>query len=324
MIREREVVDVVGVGLNATDTVLLLPHFPAFDSKVRVTSVARHAGGQTASAVVACRRWGLSARYVGTIGDDEAGEFQRRELEREGVEAHWIEIPGADSQFAYILVDRQSGERTILWGRDDALALPPERIECRWIERARLLHVDGHDVPAATQAAKWARAAGIPVTADLDNIYPGVETLLPNVDHLLVSAEFPTRLLGEKDPLVALPTLARRFGCGVTGATLGARGAIAWDGERFHYAPAWVVETVDTTGAGDIFHGGYIFGLLAGWPMAQRLDFACAAAALNCTRIGARGGIAPVEEIERFQRTGRRREAVFGPDELERAAAVAR
>ncbi len=324
MTRERDIVDVVGVGLNATDTVLLLPHFPAFDSKVRVTSVARYAGGQTASAVVACRRWGLTARYVGTIGEDDAGAFQRHEMEREAVEAHWIEVPGAKSQFAYILVDQPSGERTILWGRDDALALSPERIERRWIEQARLLHVDGHDVPAAAQAARWARAAGIPVTADLDNVYPGVETLLPEVGHLLVSAEFPARLLGEKDPLVALPLLARRFGCGVTGATMGAGGAIAWDGERFHYAPAFALETADTTGAGDIFHGGYILGLLAGWSMAQRLDFACAAAGLNCTRMGVRGGIAPVEEIEGLRRTGRRREAAFGPEEMERAAAVAR
>jgi sulfofructose kinase len=316
-----EIVDVVGVGLNATDTVIRLPHFPAFNSKTRVRSVERQAGGQVASALVACHRWGLRTRYVGSIGDDEAGEFQQRELEREGVEAHWLVVPGGRSQFAYILVDESTGERTILWGRDEALEMRPEQIEREWVERVRLLHVDGHDARAAAQAARWAREAGVPVTADMDNVYPGAEELLGSVDYLLGTAEFPARFLGEADLLKALPLLASRYGCRVAGATMGAQGALAWDGERFHYAPAFLVETVDTTGAGDIFHAGYVYGILAGWEIDACLEFACAAAALNSTRIGARGGIFPVEEILRFARTGRRREAAYAPEALGRAAA---
>lgn len=321
MAGEPEIVDVVGLGLNATDTIIRLPHFPSFDSKMSVLSVERQAGGQVASAMVACRRWGLSARYIGSIGDDEAAEFQRCELEREGVEAHWLVAPGVRSQFAYILVDESTGERTILWGRDPALEMRPEQIERGWIERARLVHVDGHDARAAARAAQWAREAGIPVTADMDNVYPGAEDLVGSVDYLIGTDEFPARLMGERDLFRALPLIAGRYGCRVVAATMGARGALAWDGSHFHYAPAFRVDTVDTTGAGDIFHAGYLYGVLAHWPVAECLEFASAAAALNSTRIGARGGIFPVDEILRLARTGPRRAPAYASEELARAAA---
>lgn len=318
---EPELVDVVGVGLNATDVLICLPHFPAFNSKIQVLETSRQAGGQVASALVACRRWGLQARYVGSIGDDDAGRFQIAELERAGVEAHWLVVAGVRSQFAYILVDRSSGERTILWGRDPQLEIRPEQLDRRWIDRGRLLHVDGHDVAAATQAARWARSAGIPVSADLDNVYAGTEALVEQVDHLLATEEFPRRLAGESDLRKALPLLSRRYGCRVTGATLGERGALAWDGTRFYQQPGFVVDAVDTTGAGDVFHAGYVYSLLAGWDVARSLEFACAAAALNCTAMGARGGIRSVVEIQQFIQTAPRRPPAFEFDPPGRARA---
>ena len=313
-------VDVVGVGLNATDTLIRLPHFPAFDSKVEFQSADVRAGGQVASAMVACRRWGLSTRYIGKVGDDAAAELQREEYAREGVEAHLLAVPGCMSQVAFILVDQGSGERTILWKRDPRLELRPEEIERDWIVRARALHVDGHDTAAAAAAARWACEAGIPVTADIDNLYPGVEALLENVDCLLASRDFPARLTREADLLRSLLAIQRRYGCRVAGVTLGRQGALAWDGGRFHYSPAYRVDAVDTTGAGDIFHGGFVYALLQGWPLSRALDFSCAAAALACTALGARGGIRPVAEIERLMREGPRHEPAYEPTELERAA----
>src|SRR5713101_3386325 len=115
------VVDVAGVGLNATDTLICLPHFPVFDSKLEFLSAEVHPGGQVASALVACQQWGLRTRYIGTVGDDEAAELQRRELARAGVEAHLIAVPRCTSQAAFILVDQATGERTILWRRDARL-----------------------------------------------------------------------------------------------------------------------------------------------------------------------------------------------------------
>lgn len=309
-------VDVVGVGLNATDTIIRLPRFPAPDDKVELLTAEVQPGGQVASALVACRRWGLTARYIGKVGDDDAGRLQRSVFAREGVEAHLLEVPGAPSQTAYILVDQRSGERSILWKRDAALQMRPDEIRKEWITPARALHVDGHDTAAAATAARYARQAGVPVTADIDNLYPGVDELLQNVDYLLASREFPARLTGESNLRKSLPAIEKRFRCRVAGATLGRGGVLAWDGVSFFYCPAYKVATVDTTGAGDIFHGGFLYALLQSWPLRRMLEFSCAAAALNCTSLGARGGIKPVKEIEALMRGGERHEAMFDQAKL--------
>jgi sulfofructose kinase len=303
-------VDLVGVGLNATDTLIRLPHYPALGSKVGFRSADILPGGQVATAVAACAQWGLRTRYVGKIGDDSAAAIHRAEFDRLGVETHLVTAPGCASQQAVILVD-DAGERTVLWKRDSGLTLQPEELQREWISHARALHVDGHDTAAAAVAAGWARDAGVPVIADLDDLYPGVETLLTKIDYLITSRDIPGRLTGDQDLRRSLPAVRDRFGCRLAAATLGHDGVLAWDGAGFHYAPAFQVKTLDTTGAGDIFHAGFIFGLLQGWTLSRQLDFACAAAALNCTAPGARGGIQPVENIEQLMATGSRIPSAF-------------
>lgn len=299
-------VDVAGVGLNATDTLIRLPHFPAFDSKVEFLSADVLPGGQVASAMVACRQWGLRTRYIGKVGDDYAAHLQRAALARAGVEARLLAVPQCASQTAYILVDEGTGERTILWRRDPRLALRPEELQRDCIVSARALLVDGHDTAAAAQAALWAREAGIPVTADVDNLYAGVEDLLKCVDYLMAPRDFPARLTGEPDLAKSLPAIQKQFGNRLVGVTLGREGTLAWDGARLIPCPGYQVTAVDTTGAGDIFHGAFVYGVLQGWPMERVLEFSCAAAALNCTALGAQGGIKPVAEIERLMREGQR------------------
>ena len=303
-------VDLVGVGLNATDTVIPLSRFPSPGSKVEFGAAKILPGGQTATTVVACQQWDLSTRYVGKIGDDSAANLHRGEFARLGVEAHLLTVPHCASQQSFILVDAE-GERTVLHRHDDALALHPDDLNREWILNARALHIDGWDTPAATLAATWARAGGIPVIADLDELYPGIEQLLENIDYPIVSRDFPTRLTGEPDLETALRRMHTRYGSTLTAATLGHDGVLAWDGKRFHHTLAWLVPVADTTGAGDIFHAGFIYGLLQGWPLDRQLDFACAAAALNCTAVGARGGIQTVEVIEHLIKTGSRHPTEF-------------
>ncbi len=315
--------DVLAIGLNATDTLIRVPRFPAFDSKTKILSSALLPGGQAATAAVACQRWGLRSRYVGKIGDDSAGRLQREEFAREGVEAHLIEVPNCASQLAFIIVDECTGERTILWQRDDRLDLQAEELPREWIRGARLVHVDGHPCAPAIAAARWAREAGAVVTADLDNLYPGIEALLEGVDFMIGSREFPERLLGIPDLLESLPEITRRFGCRVAGATLGREGVLAWDGIQFHYCPAFRVEAMDTTGAGDVFHAGFAYALLRGGTLPEILEFSCAAAGLNCTAPGARGGIRPVDEIEKLRLDGARHEPRYEDEELRRATARA-
>jgi sugar/nucleoside kinase (ribokinase family) len=301
-------VDLVGVGLNATDTLIPLADYPARGSKVEFRGATVMPGGQTATTVVACQSWGMSTRYVGKLGDDDAARLHREAFVRAGVEARLIEVSEAASPQSLIIVDG-GGERTVLCRKDERLILQPEDLERAWIENARALHVDGYDTAAATLAAGWARAAGIPVIADLDEMYPGVERLIESVDYLIVSRDFPSRLMKEKDLEKALRGMQLRYGCVLTAATLGEDGVLAWNGVRLLHRSAYHVPVVDTTGAGDVFHAGFIYGLLQGWPLERQLDFACAAAALNCTASGARGGIHPVTAIEELMAAASRYDA---------------
>lgn len=290
-------VDLVGLGLNATDTVLALPEYPARGSKVSFAASRVLPGGQVATVVAACALWGLKTRYIGKLGEDAAAELHRNEFARLGAEAEVVTVPGAPSPHSFILVD-PSGERTVLNQRDPRLILRPQEIRREWVVPARALHLDGYDTEAAVCAAGWARAEGVPVIADFDELYPGIEELLPLVDHLIVSRDFAQRLTGEPRLAPALQRMHARFKPVLSAATLGEHGVLAWDGSRFHAVPAFQVDVVDTTGAGDLFHAGYIYALLRGDALEERLRFACAAAALNCTAAGARGGIAVVAAIE--------------------------
>lgn len=298
-------VDLVGVGLNATDTLIPLAEFPVCGSKVEYSHETVMPGGQVATAVVACQIWGLRTRYVGKLGDDDAARLHARAFAQVGVDTRLVTVENAASPRSLILVDG-SGERTVMCRRDARLILRPEELQREWIVRARALHVDGYDTAAATLAAGWAREVGIPVTADLDEIYPGVEALLEKVDYLIVSRDFPCRLMQEPDLHAALKKMQSRYGCTLTAATLGPDGVLAWDGREFHYSAAFRVPVLDTTGAGDIFHAGFLYGLLQGWALDRQLEFACAAAAMNCMADGARGGIQAVAAIEAFMASAER------------------
>jgi sulfofructose kinase len=300
-----EKVDLVGVGLNAMDTLIPVATYPARGSKTEYRDATVMPGGQVATAVVACQTWGLRTRYVGKLGDDDAARLHRDAFVRAGVEAQLVTVRNALSPQSLILVD-PGGERTVLCRRDDRLILQPEDLNRDWIVNARALHVDGYSTAAATLAASWAREAGIPVIADLDEPYPGIDALLNNIDYLIVSRDFPSRLMNEptmesnpeRNLERDLRLMHARCGCRLTAVTLGEGGVLAWDGERFQHNSAFCVPVTDTTGAGDIFHAGFIYGLLQDWPLDRQLDFACAAAALNCTAAGAGGGIGTVAAIE--------------------------
>jgi sulfofructose kinase len=214
---------------------------------------------------------------------------------------------GCPNQSAYIIIDRSTGERTVLWRRDDSLAVRAEEITDDMICGARLLHVDGHDTPAVARAAHIARRHGIPVTVDVDTIYQGFDRVLPNVDYLVASSEFPTAWTGETDPFKALETIQKQYGMRVAAMTLGAHGALARENGKFYYAPAFVVNCVDTTGAGDVFHGAFCYAVLQAMPMPEALDFSNAMAALNCTALGARGGIGGLDDVASLMRRAERR-----------------
>lgn len=300
--------DVVGIGLNATDTLILLPKFPAYAGKVPFIEELISPGGQVASAMVACARLGMRVKYIGTVGDDERGRIQMESLRDSGVDIEDVQVRrNCPNQTAYILIDQSTGERTVLWQRPDCLRLDPAEIRPEQIASARLLHIDGHDTPAVARAAQIARRHSIPVTVDVDTLYHGFDSVLPNVDYLITSSEFPTQWTSEPDPFRALELMQNEYGMRMAAMTLGAHGSLARVDRRFYYSPAYVVNCIDTTGAGDVFRGAVCYAVLQKWPVRETLDFANAMAALNCTAIGARGKIATLEEARALMNRADRR-----------------
>ena len=300
--------DVLGIGLNATDTLIIVPHFPAYAGKAPFVDEILSPGGQVASAMVACATLGLKVKYIGTVGDDERGRVQLESLQGTGINIDDVAVrKGCANQSAYIVIDQSTGERTVLWRRSDCLRLTPEEITEEQILSASLLHIDGHDTPAVARAASIARKHGIPVTVDVDTIYHGFDKVLPNVDYLVTSSEFPAQWTNERDPFRALSTLQNEYGMRVAAMTLGAHGSLALLEGKFYYSPAFVVNCLDTTGAGDVFHGAFCYAVLKGMSMSETLDFSNALAALNCTEIGARGGIRGVEAARTLMARAERR-----------------
>jgi sulfofructose kinase len=305
--------DLVGVGLNATDTLIKVAHFPAYGGKVPIEAEILSPGGQVASALTAAATLGLRVKYIGTVGDDERGRIQLESLRGTGINLDDVEVrENCPNQMAYIVIDESTGERTVFWSRAHCLTLDPNTITAEKIGCARMLHIDGHDTPAVEKAARVARDLHIPVSVDVDTIYPGFDRVLGFVDYLVASSEFPVRWTNESDPFRALEMIQNQYGMAVAAMTLGAHGALARvlplrrdrkgarsgarpaDGKtnaRYVYSPGFVVDCVDTTGAGDVFHGAFCYAVLEGMPIGDTLEFSNAMAALNCTRLGARGGI---------------------------------
>lgn len=300
--RRASRVDVVGIGQCALDHVAVVEGPPEFTGKKRILELTQSPGGQVATALLACARLGLRTAAVTAVGRDAASERMLAPLRAAGVDLAGVEVvPEADSQISLIVVDRETGERTVLWHRDPRLRLSMSQGRRRQIEQGRVLLVDAQDPEYSSWAAGVAREAGIPVVLDADTPAPGVDELLGSVDFPIVSREFAEKHSGARDPRDFLRELAAR-GARFPVVTLGDRGAIAGGPEGVIESPAFQVAVRDTTGAGDVFHAAFIWGLLEGMCAERILRVANAAAAMNCRFLGAQGGLPSREELEAFLR----------------------
>lgn len=298
--------DVVGLGLNAVDHLCVVPHFPKFDSKLKMLDFRRQGGGQAATAMVACQRLGLKTRYLGKVGDDDLGRYSQKSLEDEGIDvAGVIVVPGARNQFAFILIDQRTGERTIIWDRDQRLVIRPEEVPREIICSAKVLLVDGHDAAASVRAAQFAKEEGMIVVMDAERISKETDELVSLVDILIGERHFPERFTGIPELKEALAEIARR-GPRVVGVTLGEEGACAFYDGAFYCSPAYEVCCRDTTGAGDVFHAAFIRALFEDWDLARCLDFSNAVAALKCRDLGGRAGLPSFDEVLEFMGKGKR------------------
>ena len=295
--------DAVGFGLNAVDHLVVVPAYPAFDTKVRLLEHRRSAGGQTATAMVALRRLGMKTAYAGRFGSDDEGQFGLASLSEEKVDLEFAEVvQDARNQVAFILIDARNGERTIIWDRDERVSYQPADAPLPLASRGRVLHLDAHDPLACVRMAQAARASGTIVSADVDTVYDGLPELLPLIDVLISSRELPHRVTGIADERASLVEMKARYGCAVVGMTMGNRGALIYCEGQFLEAPAYEVPggCRDTTGAGDAFHAGFLFGLLRGDDLETSLQLANATAALKCRDLGGRAALPTGFELERF------------------------
>ena len=295
--------DAVGFGLNAVDHLIVVPEYPVFDMKMRLLEHKQSAGGQTASAMVALRRLGLKTAYAGRFGSDPEGLFGLQTLKDEDVNTDFAEIvEGARNQVAFITIDARSGERTIVWDRDDKLAYSSEDAPAEFGALGKVLHLDGHDPPACARVARVARETGTIVSADIDNVYEGLPELLPLIDIMIGSKEFPRRVTGILDAREALIELQQRYGCLLVGMTIGAAGAVVYCEGNFIESRGFESPggCRDTTGAGDAFHAGFLYGFLSGEDLETSMKFGNAVAAMKCSALGARTALPTKSELERF------------------------
>ena len=303
---EPAMVDVLGVGASSIDFVYELPATPIPDSPTAKLRISRHVmspGGQTATTLCTCASLGLRTKYIGTIGNDANGIRLREALDARGVDVSSALVRDAASPYAVILIDEHHGERIVLWDRSPALALRSEDVPEAVLREARVVHVDDVDPETALTVAARARAAGAIVTSDIERVTPHTRDFIEAVTVAIFDEHIMEALAPGQSVEVALRSLRARHDQMLC-ATQGRRGATLLAGDQVYTAPGYAVATIDTTGAGDVFRGGFIAALLRGDTPQDILRWANAAAAVSCTRLGAIGGVPTADEIETLCRQG--------------------
>ena len=294
---------VVGIGQCALDNLFIIDSFPVPDTKKEVLEWTIAGGGPVATALVALSRVGVECDFHGITGDDEAGAKIRKSLLTENVNIDGlISRPGAVSQVAFIAIEKESGKRTIFWKRPSADPLTPDELPDNFLDVADFLHIDGLMHEASIHAVKKARKKNIPVMLDAGRMRKGMTELIHMCDYVVGSEEFAKEFSGNTngfEPEKVIKQMAK-FGAKAVTITLGEKGSITLSDNKIFTTPAFTVDVVDTTGAGDVFHGGYIYGLMQKWDIMEAVRFASALAALKCKKLGGRAGIPDIIETTEF------------------------
>ena len=313
---ERPEFDVVGIGCSAVDYLGIVPRYPEADVKMQMLDLVQQGGGLAATAMVTVARLGGRSAYVGKVGDDALGKFVIGELEREGVSTKYTVIrKGGSARFAFVLVDKENGTRTIVWSQKGVEHLGAEELPKEAIFAAKVLLVDEYEPEAAVAAARLALKAGVRAVLDAERVSDVTKELVQLCHTVIVPARFALDLTGEgaqgarepRESEILSAGRSMRAGRAVHAdrgeavvLTAGAQGAYYFGANEEFYQPAFSVEVVDTTGAGDVFHGAFAYGLSRGWIAGEVVQFASAVAALKCRKLGGRTGIPALNDAIRF------------------------
>jgi ribokinase len=296
--KQRGSAVVAGLGQCSLDYLCTIDAYPPVDTKCEFSDFLVQGGGPVATALVVLARWGMGARFAGTVCGDPFGRVILEGLREEQVDTSAVRVEKGDrSQFAFICVERGTGKRTIFWGRPEASSFPAGDVPEGFLDGADALHLDGLFIKASLDLARKAKERDIPVVLDAGSIRPGMLELVRYTDHLIAAENFLDRFRPEASLRSRLEAL-REMGPQVVTVTLGGRGSVSLWEDAPHRLPALQVEARDTTGAGDVFHGAYIYGLLQGWPVPDRIRWATVSAGLSCRSLGGRSGIPGLEEVQ--------------------------
>ncbi len=295
--------DIVGIGATVYDTLMVTEGYPVEDTKMQASKIMIQGGGPCATALVASSKLGVRSEYLGTVGDDMYGAFMLEDFNIYGVGTDNIRVKRGYISFnSFVILNIVSSSRTCIWNKGTIPDLKPEEINKDAIKGARVLHLDGHQLEAAIVAARFARDHGVKVSLDAGGVYPGIEKLLPLVDFLIPSEEFALKVSGETDANSAAYALFRQYKPEFVIVTRGSEGGLVFDGKNYRQYQSFKVEAVDTNGAGDVFHGAFIAGYVKDMDILKAAHFASAAAALKCTKVGARLGVPSYSETVEFLR----------------------
>lgn len=293
--------DVVGIGCCAADYLGVVSRQPRQDEKMAMLDFSQQGGGLTATALVALARLGASTSFISKLGEDAISRFIIGGLAAEKVATDHIMVdPAARGRFAFVIVDKTTGKRTILYSTVGVIPVRPEEVDARLIRSARLLMVDDYECAGAIRAAEVARGSGIPVAMDADGVDPEVGKLIALADYPVLPSDFAMSFTQSRTPGQAARRLRKEHGNKAVVVTAGEAGCFCDSELESFHQPAFKIEVVDTTGAGDVFHGGFAYGLLQGWSLRETVRFSTAMAALQCTRLGGRPGIPTLKEVQDF------------------------
>ena len=293
--------EVVGLGYCVYDIVAIVAGAPDFDNVAMtpLTELVHDGGGQVGTALTSLARLGAQTGYIGLLGNDEEGFWLRQQFAGEGVDIARLRLhKEVGTNICLVLVEATTARRAILCRRRVRPSdLILNEVDREYIQAARVLHLDGQFMPAAIQAARWAREAGVKVCYDGNHPRPGLDELLPLVDWLVVARPFPAAYTNLSDPQQAAEALLS-LGPGVLVVTEGERGCRVWANGAHFCARGFHVPAVDTTGAGDAFHGAFIYAMLQDWALERVARFANAVAALNCLTLGGRRGLPSLHQVQ--------------------------
>ena len=293
--------DIIGVGYACVDYLVKIPRLPAWEDRVVQSDFGRQGGGPVGTAVYAAARLGSRVGLADRVGDDDFGEFIRSDFASAGVDLGHLRVaPGAVSPFTVVLVSAETGQRSFLVNRGTAPSQSESELDSDYFAGAQFVHLDGIQPPAALGAARLARRLGVEVSLDgsdvVGEISPTMRELVPLTDVLIAARSFAKKLTGESDP-ARMARAMLEHGPRLAVVTLAEEGSVLAAGDEVIRQPGFRVSVVDTTGAGDVFHGAFLHGLVQGWPLARVQEFACLVAALKCTRLGGRVAIPTLAEV---------------------------